>query len=458
MKVINKDTKIEYVQLTEIQPHPENDNDGDRESIGESIDENGFYGAIYVDSRNGNILRGNNTYLELKAMGETEVPVIWIVPDDDEHAYRILVSDNNIAAKATRDPQKTVAILQKIRRKQGDLKGTSYRQSHLDSMLSQLHATRTTGRPGRGKGEDETRLADMAELKNKWGVEVGQIWEVGKHRIACGDRLDLEYIILPLLDGTNPKLVFADPPYGISAVGTRRGVACVGGGSRYNIPFGGVEKDKKTRGRGKATKKKATKKKAKSKDKAVETAGYTRNPETIEGLAEPNLYMPVIGDETTETAEKAVTLYLEQFPKAAQVWFGANHYSHCLPASPCWLIWDKEQVTKGKGFADAELAWTNQSKAVRIFRHQWSGLMRASERNTKRVHPTQKPVALLDWILGKFSKEGDVVLDPFGGSAPTFVSCLNMGRVARIIELSPDYVAFMLERAADEYGFEPRLI
>jgi hypothetical protein len=157
------------------------------------------------------------------------------------------------------------------------------------------------------------------------------------------------------------------------------------------------------------------------------------------------LYAPVIGDDSTDTAIEAALLVLDRFPNAAQFWWGANNYAHALPPSTCWIVWDKENTGN---FADAELAWSNHKGAVRIFKHMWNGLMKASERGERRVHPTQKPVALFLWLYERYGKLGDVILDPFLGSGPSLKAAHRMGdRTVVGFELSPHYCDHILEWA-----------
>jgi site-specific DNA-methyltransferase (adenine-specific) len=114
------------------------------------------------------------------------------------------------------------------------------------------------------------------------------------------------------------------------------------------------------------------------------------------------------------------------------IW-GGNYFG--LPAASKWLVWDKQNTGD---FADCELAWTNLPGAVRIFRHMWNGMLRASERNTPRVHPTQKPIALMAWCIAQ-AGEVCTVLDPFMGSGTTGVACAQLGRKFVGIEIDPKY-------------------
>ena len=109
-------------------------------------------------------------------------------------------------------------------------------------------------------------------------------------------------------------------------------------------------------------------------------------------------------------------LVLAAAPKV--VLWGGNYYG--LPAASKWLVWDK--INSGD-FADCELAWTNLPGAVRMFRHMWNGMLRDSERG-QRVHPTQKPVALMRWCLQQVGKPASVV-DPCMGCGPVGVACME---------------------------------
>jgi len=101
--------------------------------------------------------------------------------------------------------------------------------------------------------------------------------------------------------------------------------------------------------------------------------------------------------------------------RRAIIW-GGNYFK--VPPSRGWLVWDK---VNSASFADCELAWTNLPQAVRLFRHMWNGMLRASENDCKRVHPTQKPIALMKWCLS-FAPDAETVIDPFCGSGSVLVA------------------------------------
>lgn len=110
-----------------------------------------------------------------------------------------------------------------------------------------------------------------------------------------------------------------------------------------------------------------------------------------------------------------------------QVIWGGNYFASMLFDSQCWLVWDKNK-SEGVGFADCELAWTSFNLASRIFHFTWNGMLQGDMKNKEvKIHPTQKPVALYEWILSKFAKEGDIILDTHVGSGSSLIACIKNG-------------------------------
>ena len=124
-----------------------------------------------------------------------------------------------------------------------------------------------------------------------------------------------------------------------------------------------------------------------------------------------------------------------------QIIFGGNFFE--LPPTSCWLIWDK--LNGDTDFADCEMAWTNMDRAVRRLQHRWHGMIRASK--DERVHPTQKPEAIMRWCLS-FLPPGLTVLDPYMGSGTTGVACMQTGHPFIGIEIDPNYFAIAAKRIA----------
>jgi DNA modification methylase len=128
------------------------------------------------------------------------------------------------------------------------------------------------------------------------------------------------------------------------------------------------------------------------------------------------------------------------------IW-GGNYFQ--LPPSMRWLVWDK--VNDGTDFADCELAWTNQDKAVRQFRYRWNGMLQeyAGRLKEERLHPTMKPLALMKWCLSLFP-EAKTVLDPFCGSGTTLVAAKAFGLKSTGIELHESYAEICAKRLSQE--------
>jgi DNA modification methylase len=129
-----------------------------------------------------------------------------------------------------------------------------------------------------------------------------------------------------------------------------------------------------------------------------------------------------------------------------QIIWGGNYFTDLLPVSGRWFFWDKCQTMPS--YSDGELAWSTISgDAVKQFTYNGSGMM-AKEKD--RVHPTQKPIALMRWCLG-FLPSAETILDPFMGSGTTLVACAKLGRKGIGIELDPDYFEIACKRVEEAY-------
>jgi site-specific DNA-methyltransferase (adenine-specific)/modification methylase len=227
----------------------------------------------------------------------------------------------------------------------------------------------------------------------------GDLLVLGRHRLLCGDSTKADDVAR-LLGGAEVDLMLTDPPYGIGeAAGKNKSrggvVGGVGSGGRYVPPrdYG---------------------------DKAWDDAP----------VPWPSL-------------EALVAL-----GKKSAV-FGGNYYP--VPPSPSWLVWDKE--TNGD-FADAELAWTNYGTAARLKRHMWNGMLRVDRE--ERHHPTQKPVAVIAWVIGLCPGEPKTILDPFLGSGTTLIAAEQLGRTCYGLEISPAYCDVIVKRWEALTGEEAR--
>ena len=222
-------------------------------------------------------------------------------------------------------------------------------------------------------------------------TKLGDVWLLGNHRLMCGDSTSID-AVEKLVDNAKIDLCYTDPPYGINEKGDRskrKGSKSLSDGVQYQ-DF-----------------------KDDSIDYAVEAY------QIVEGVL--------------------------QIPR--QVWWGANYYCHALPQSNNWFVWDKRVEDKQKDTqSDCELAWIKSTwSSVRIFRHLWKGLIKGSEHGQKRVHPTQKPVALAEWSFDYF-RTVKTVLDLFGGSGSTLIACEKTSRQCYMMEFEPHYCDVIVKR------------
>lgn len=145
-------------------------------------------------------------------------------------------------------------------------------------------------------------------------------------------------------------------------------------------------------------------------------------------------------------------LYFEELFRVSknQIIWGANHFISLIPYdSHCWIVWDKDNGETD--FADCELAWTSFETAVRKFKYRWHGMLQENMKNKEfRIHPTQKPVALYEWLLTKYAKDGDIILDTHVGSASSLIACHRTRHKFVGFELDEHYYNLSNKRLSEE--------
>lgn len=128
--------------------------------------------------------------------------------------------------------------------------------------------------------------------------------------------------------------------------------------------------------------------------------------------------------------------------------FGGNYFTDALPPSASWIVWDKDNGTNS--YADFELAWTSHRRAARKVRWRWHGMLQEpGHKKDARVHPTQKPLGVMLWVIENYTALTDTVLDPYCGSGTTGVACAMLGRRFIGIEREAAYVEIARKRIAD---------
>ena len=146
--------------------------------------------------------------------------------------------------------------------------------------------------------------------------------------------------------------------------------------------------------------------------------------------------------------EKPTQDYFRELQRVSknQIIWGGNYYASMLSDSQCWIVWDK-QKSPGMAFADVELAWTSFNLASRIFRFKWDGMLQGNMKHKEyKIHPTQKPVALYEWILQRYANPGDIILDTHVGSASSLIACHRTRHKFVGFELDPVYYEMSKKR------------
>lgn len=137
-----------------------------------------------------------------------------------------------------------------------------------------------------------------------------------------------------------------------------------------------------------------------------------------------------------------------------QIIWGCNNFNY--PFGPGRIVWDKCQ--QGTDQSDCEIAYNSEGKKVDLFRFMWRGMMQGKgvlcgeiqqgnkKKNEKRIHPTQKPIALYKWLLKNYAKPGDKILDTHVGSGSSIIACIDMGFEYMGFEIDEGYYKAMQER------------
>jgi site-specific DNA-methyltransferase (adenine-specific) len=129
-----------------------------------------------------------------------------------------------------------------------------------------------------------------------------------------------------------------------------------------------------------------------------------------------------------------------------QIIWGGNYMIEHLKNTSCFIVWDKKS-NDGSNFADAELAWTSFETAVRVFKYDWIGFGYLNNpQKEKKIHPTQKPVALYKWLLDKYAKQGDKILDTHLGSGSIAIAAHDYGFELTCCELDKEYYDKAVQR------------
>ena len=370
---------VRNISVKDLIPYERNTKKHDKtqiNNVAESIKQYGFVQPIVID-KNNTVVIGHCRLLAAKQLKMKEVPCVCVEDLTEEQVNALRIVDN------------------KSNESEWDF-------DILHDELDDLDLSNFSFDFGIEDDDEETEIvedeAPEVDEENEPITKLGDIWQLGRHRLMCGDSTDKATVEL-LMDGKKADMVFTDPPYGINVV---QGNKVGGGGATHFGKVGG------------------------------------------ENIVQASTYMAIKGDETTDTARLNFEIVKELSEN--QIIFGGNYFTGFLPPKACWCIWDKENTGN---FADVEMAWTSFDKGAKLYRWRWNGLCRKGERAVEgksRVHPTQKPVGLISEILKDFTKQGEIILDCFGGSGSTLIACEQINRTCYMIEYEAHYVDVIIKR------------
>jgi DNA modification methylase len=374
---------MQIVKISEVKPNPKNPRiikDGKFQKLVKSIQEfpdmlNKRPLVVFTDVDNKYVVLGGNMRLKAcKEIGLKEIPIIIADEWTEEQKNEFLIKDNVGFGEWDWDSLANEWDAEKLDDWGLDLPVDLSVQEELEAE------------------EDDF---DVPEGGIETDIVLGDLFEIGEHRLLCGDSTDIDDVN-KLVNDAKIDLVYTDPPYGINE----------------------------------------------ETDRVEHVKTFKK-----QGVAKKGKYEKIIGDDSIQTALDAFVI-CETITDTIVYW-GGNYYAGSLPSSSCWLVWDKRVDDKQRDLnSDCELAYIKHphKKSVRIFRHLWKGMIKGSEKNEKRCHPTQKPVLLADWCMNEYSPQGKTVVDLFLGSGATMVAAHQIKRLCYGLEMSPKYCQVIIDR------------
>lgn len=381
--------KIQKVAIDKVIPYERNPrkNEAAVAKVADSLNEFGWKQAIVVDSEMV-IIAGHTRLLAAKQLGMKEVPIL--VADDltpaQVKAYRL--ADNRTHEESEWDKAALAIELGELGDLDYDLRYTGFDPEEIKGLKALAEAVENGL-----KDED-----DCPEVAAEPVSRLGDIWLLGRHRVMCGDSTRIDQVE-QLIAGSLADMVFTDPP--------------------YNVDYEGYTDDKL----------KITH------DKMSDTQ-FTQ------------FLLDIFASYFTAVKKGASmyvchgSIYQREFQNALE----ANGFTVRNQ-----IIWAKNHFAWGRGrykFQHEPIFYCYQKGAS----DPWYGdkaqstLWRIDKPNANRLHPTMKPVSLVEMALQNSSKAGDVVLDLFGGSGSTLIACEKNARNARLMELDPKYCDVIIKR------------
>ena len=365
------------------------------DKVAASIKEFGFKVPIIVDSDNV-IVAGHTRLLAAKKLGIESVPCV--IADDlspaQIKAYRI--ADNKTAEFAEWDDELLKIELEALEGLEFDLDLTGFDKSEVDKLLAD----------GKYSGAEEDDFdSDKALEEIKTPVtQAGDVWLLGRHRLICGDSTSADDVS-KLMDGQQADLILTDPP--------------------YNVDYQGGTKDK-----------------LKIQNDKMQDDKFL-------------LFLVSAFKNMYEYSKKGAAIYVFHADSEGYN-FRAAFKQAGYQLRQC-LIWVKNSLVMGKQDYQWQhepvlYGWKDGASHVWYSDRKQTTLIKYDKPHKNADHPTMKPVGLCGYFIGNSSKEGDIVLDLFGGSGSTMIACEQTGRICYLSELDPKYCDVIVKRYIEQAG------
>jgi DNA modification methylase len=345
-------------------------------------------------------LAGNGTLAAARELGWREIQIVRTELTGSQ-ATAFGIADNRSAELAEWD-EKLADVLASLKAEDFPLEDIGFDLDELEALKPEI----------KSDADSEPQIDKAEELREKWGVEIGQVWELGEHRITCGDSTSAE-VVKRLLGDEKPHLMVTDPPYGVEYDANWRNEAMRADGSQIGgRAIGKVLND----------------------DKADWREAWALFPGDVAYV----WHAGVMAGSVSESLVAIDFVIRSQIIWAKQVFAigrGDYHWQH----EPCWYAVRKGATGHYNGDRTQSTLWEIDKP-----------------QKSETGHSTQKPIECMERPIRNNSKPGELVYEPFSGSGTTIIACERTGRKCRAIELNPAYVAVAIQRWADATGKEPR--
>ena len=398
--------QIEQRSVAELIPYASNSrthSDAQVAQIAASIKEFGWTNPILIDGDN-TIIAGHGRLLAARKLGMEEVPAIILDHLTKAQQRALVIADNQLALNAGWDIDMLKAEIEDLNLEGFDLGLLGFDDKFLDGLLEP--------EPSEGLTDEDA----VPEVPEQPKTVLGDVWVLGNHRLMCGDSTSVTAFD-QLRDGAKADMIFTDPPYGMSYGGGR-----AAGDHALDKKTGGVK---------------------------IKAHGMILNDD-LQGDDLIALVRDAIATSSAAMKEGGALYACFTWRTYAEFEAGLESCGHKVKAC---IVWDKKSIGLGNSH------YRPQHEFIFYCGGQWYGDKSQSDvwymsrgATGEYVHPTQKPVELVERALNNSSKAGDVVIDCFGGSGSTLIACEKTNRHARLMELDPKYCDVIIKRWQDFTG------